>query len=140
MKKQVSVQLRNTLSELDRLRQLVTEFGERHHLPPKVLFALNLALEEVVTNVIFYAYEDEAEHHIFIRLSIWKGEVVAEVEDDGRPFNPLEVPRPDLESPLEERPIGGLGLHLVRNLMDEVQYRRHNDRNLFLIRKSVAGA
>jgi len=60
-----------------------------------------------------------------------------EVEDDGRQFNPLELPEPDLEKKLEERPIGGLGIHLVRNLMDELEYRRTHNKNILIMKKKI---
>ena len=130
----ICIQLKNNLSELESLNKVVAEFAERHHLSSKVLFNLNLALEEILTNVISYAYDDKDEHQITVRLFLEQGQLKVEVEDDGRPFNPLEAPEPDLSKSLEERPVGGLGIHLVRKLMDELEYRREEGRNLFLIK------
>jgi serine/threonine-protein kinase RsbW len=70
-----------------------------------------------------------------VRLSAEPGEIKAEVEDDGEPFNPLEAPEPDTEKSLEERTIGGLGIHLVRKLMDRLEYKREGERNLLTVRK-----
>jgi len=92
------------------------EFWQCHRLPSKVLFEMNLALEEIVANVISYGFEDKEEHRIRVGLSLEQGELRAEVEDDGIPFNPLEAPSPDTEGPLTERAVGGLGIHVVRNL------------------------
>ena len=130
----ICIQLKNNLSELESLNKVVAEFAERHQLSSKVLFNLNLALEEILTNVISYAYDDKDEHQITVRLFLEQGQLKVEVEDDGRPFNPLEAPEPDLSKSLEERPVGGLGIHLVRKLMDELEYRREEGRNLFLIK------
>ncbi len=130
----ICIQLKNNLSELESLNKVVAEFAERHHLSSKVLFNLNLALEEILTNVISYAYDDKDEHQITVRLFLEQGQMKVEVEDDGRPFNPLEAPEPDLSKSLEERPVGGLGIHLVRDLMDELENRRDEGRNLFLIK------
>ncbi len=137
MSKKISVELKNNLSEIERLSQTVTEFGEANNLSSKVLYALNLALEEILTNVISYGYEDENEHQVIIRLSLRNEELIAEVEDDGRPFNPLDAPEPDTRKPLEDRQIGGLGIHLVRNLMDELEYSRHEAKNLLVMKKKT---
>jgi anti-sigma regulatory factor (Ser/Thr protein kinase) len=131
------VVLRNDLSEIERLSEFVTEFGVEHHLPPKVTFALNLSLEEIVTNVISYGYDDGCEHQILVRLSVEEGEATAQVEDDGRAFNPLEAPTPDIDKPLEERSIGGLGIHLVRSLMEKLEYDRRDERNILVMRKRI---
>ena len=133
----ITVQLKNNITEIERLSKIVAEFGENNNLSSKVLYALNLALEEILTNIISYGYGDNNEHHIVIRLSLKDEELVAEVEDDGRPFNPLEVPEPDISRPLEDRQIGGLGIHLVRNLMDGLEYSRHEAKNLLVMKKKT---
>lgn len=138
MSHNVSVELKNNISEIERLSQILDEFGEANSLLPNVLYALNLSLEEILTNVISYGYEDNNEHSIIVRISLKGGEeLIAEVEDDGRPFNPLEAPEPGLEKPIEDRPIGGLGIHLVRNLMDGLEYRRQGRKNILVMRKKA---
>ncbi len=132
-----TIQLKNNLRELERLSQIVNEFGEAHRLSPKVLYALNLSLDEILTNVIYYGYDDTNEHHIIIRISLKDEELTAEVEDDGRPFNPMEAAKPDLVKPLEERQVGGLGIHLVMNLMDTVEYKRQENKNLLVMKKKI---
>jgi anti-sigma regulatory factor (Ser/Thr protein kinase) len=134
----LSIEIKNDVAELVAVRRQVTEFGERHGLSPEVLFQMNLALEEILTNIIFYGYVDGQEHVITVTVSFTGQEVEAEVKDDGRPFNPLEAPEPDIYRPLEERPVGGLGIYLVRKFMDELQYRRQNDNNLLVLKKRVA--
>jgi sigma-B regulation protein RsbU (phosphoserine phosphatase) len=130
----LSVLLKNDLSELQRMNQIVTEFAERHGLASELVFRLTLVLEEVVTNVISYGYEDSSEHEISVRLS-WKDpHIEIEIKDDGRPFNPLEAPPPDMGKPLAEKQVGGLGIHLVREMMDELEYRRENDKNLLILK------
>ncbi len=104
-------------------------------MSPKVVFHVNLVLEEILTNIIAYGYADSDEHYISIGIFLAEGELVIQVADDGRPFNPLEAPEPDLESPLEERPVGGLGLHLVRSLMHEFEYERNEGQNLLVMKK-----
>lgn len=133
----MEIRLLNQLSELERAGQAVESFALAHGLPDQVLQAVTLGVDEVVTNIISYAYDDQAEHQIMLRLALHDGELTAEVEDDGRPFNPLETPPPDLDKPIEERPIGGLGIHLLKKLMDSVIYRREEGRNLLIMRKAV---
>jgi anti-sigma regulatory factor (Ser/Thr protein kinase) len=129
-----SVRLRNDLSEVQRLNQIVTEFAAQHGLAPELAFRVNLVLEEIVTNVISYGYDDHSEHEISVRLSWQDPRIELEVEDDGRPFNPLEAPEPEIDSPLVERPVGGLGIHLVRKMMDDFEYRREGDKNRLVLR------
>src|SRR5499433_891985 len=133
----LEIKLNNQLSELDRFSQTLSEFGQRHDLAPRVVHNLNLALEEILTNIISYGYTDNREHEIRVGLSAQPGEVKAEVQDDGQPFNPLEVPEPDTTKPLEERAIGGLGIHIVRKLMDGLEYKRQGERNFLTIRKKT---
>jgi sigma-B regulation protein RsbU (phosphoserine phosphatase) len=137
MKEELEIKLNNKVSEIERFNQTLTEFGRRHGLAPKIVHDLNLALEEILTNIISYGYTDDREHEIRVSLSVQPGEVRIEVEDDGQPFNPLAAPEADTTKPLEERTIGGLGIHLVRKLMNDLEYKRQRDRNLLTIRKKT---
>jgi serine/threonine-protein kinase RsbW len=133
----VEFTLRNDLSELDRVSQRVNEFGAHQRLGPQVLHDLDLALEEVLANIISYGYTDVREHEIRVSLSVHSGQVRVDVEDDGQPFNPLEAPAPDTAKPVNERSVGGLGIHLVRQLMDGLEYKRAGDRNLLTMKKTT---
>jgi anti-sigma regulatory factor (Ser/Thr protein kinase) len=135
----LSITLDNDRSEIARLGRLAEEFGEGQGLTPSLIFSVALALDEIVTNVIRYAFDDRERHAILVGLALEGGQLTASVEDDGRAFDPLSVPPPDIEAAIEDRPVGGLGLHLVRSLMDSVEYRRENGRNIFVMRKAVAG-
>ena len=133
----ISIKLVNQVSEIERLSEIVNEFGQTHQLAEEALFAMNLALEEILINVIKYGYKDTDEHEIAVRLWVHDSDLAAEVEDDGAQFNPLESPPPDITKPLEERPIGGLGIHLVRTMMDKTEYRRENERNVLSVAKKA---
>ncbi|HEX8751627.1 MAG TPA: SpoIIE family protein phosphatase, partial [Nitrospira sp.] len=109
--------LTNRSSELQRLVSELGRFGQNHRISEQDVHALSLALDEVITNTIAYGYDDQQAHEIVVRLTLANGRLSAWVEDDGRPFNPLTAPQPDLTSDLEDRPVGGLGIHLVRSLM-----------------------
>lgn len=129
--------LRNDVSEIARLHETVAALGARHDLSARVVHDVCLALEEIVTNIIAYAYDDDAGRDIRVSLRCGPGEVTAEVVDDGRPFNPLDAPRPDTAAPLEDRPVGGLGIHLVRELMDRLAYARRGHLNVLSIARST---
>ena len=134
----ISVTLVNQLSEVTRLSRLVEAFGEAEGLGPEPVFSMNLALDEVVTNVIRYAHDDDdRQHPIVVRLAVEQDVLTAQVEDDGRAFNPLEAPGPDLDAGIDERPIGGLGIHLVRSMMTSVEYRREDGRNVLTMKKKL---
>ena len=134
---QLSVSLKNNLAEIERLSRLVDAFGEQQGLAPELLYAINLALDEILTNIISYGYMDEAEHHIEVRIAVTSDEVVATVEDDARPFDPTAAPAPATDAALAERKIGGLGIHLVRQLMDRVEYHRVDQKNCLIMSKKI---
>jgi anti-sigma regulatory factor (Ser/Thr protein kinase) len=134
---QASLVARNSVSELARLSEFLAAFFAQNALPPDVIGDFELALEEVFVNVVRYGHPQGGEHEIAIGIALEGGEVTLTMEDDGVAFNPLEARLVDLDLPLEERGIGGLGLHLVKGLMDEVAYERANDRNRFMMRKKV---
>ena len=131
------VSLRNDPAEISRLVDRIGAFGAQARLPPDVTFRLTLALDEIVSNVIRHGFDDAAEHAIEVELDIANGVVTAAVQDDGTPFDPREAPAPELDAPLEERRAGGLGVHLVRSTMDEIDYRRDGDRNVLTVQTSV---
>ena len=133
----LSITCPNRRAEIGKAAELIEAFGAAHGLSPEVVFKLNLALDEVVTNIISHAYDDEDDHQIAIRVELDGEGVSVRVEDDGRAFNPLDAPTPDLGLDLANRPIGGLGVHIVRSVMDALEYRRENDRNILVMRKRM---
>ena len=137
---QLVLELSNELSEISRLTESVDEFCAQHHVSGQLAFNLKLVLEEVVVNVIHYAYTDsDAEtQRIHVNLTLNKQQVAGEVRDHGRAFDPLYVAPPKLDLDLESREIGGLGIHFLRKLMDEVIYTRNNGENcLRFVKKMV---
>jgi serine/threonine-protein kinase RsbW len=131
------ITLKNNISEIERLANAVLQFGRDNRFSDKLIFDVNLVLEEVVNNVISYAYKDNNEHEISISMELEGQVLVLKVEDDGTPFNPLAVPEPDIDKPLEEREPGGLGLFLVRKMTDELGYKREKDRNILIMKKKI---
>ncbi|MBM4128053.1 MAG: hypothetical protein FJ247_12005 [Nitrospira sp.] len=101
---------------------------------------LNMALDDLLNNVVEYAFpNDQSEHRIVVEGDVRDGYVVLIITDDGIPFNPLTVAPPDLSLLLHEREIGGLGIHLVRSMFDEVLYHRDVGHNVLTIKKKLAG-
>lgn len=135
----VTISLRNDLAELARLAEAIEAFGEEAELGMKLVFSLNLVLDELVTNVISYGYNGQpaGEHEITVALSVEDGRLTAVLLDDGRPFDPLSKGPADTDSPLEDRKIGGLGVHFVRTMMDEVGYSRVDGRNCLKLVKNL---
>lgn len=133
----LSVLLVNQRHELKRLAELVDRFGAEHHLSDDDTIAMNLVLDELVMNVIDHAYEDQRAHEIRVNLRIDGCVCRIDVEDDGTPFNPLDMPPPNLDLPLEERPIGGLGLFLVRSMVSTIAYRREGHINRITVEREI---
>lgn len=115
--------------ELQRINAALEELGEQEEWPPKLMFRVNLALEEVGLNVMTHGQKAGA-RHLEVLVTAEPDSVTIELVDDGPPFDPLEdAPVPDTDAPVEKRPIGGLGIHLVREMMDEVRYRYEDGKN-----------
>jgi serine/threonine-protein kinase RsbW len=130
------MQIANDMSEIARVAALVESFAARHHFPNSVVVALNVSLDEILNNIISYAYEDAGHHDIMVRLELRHGTIEVVVEDDGKPFDPLAVSTP---RPWSETAVGGVGLHFVRSLVDQLEYAHRDGINrLRLVKKVTA--
>ena len=126
----LTLTLKNDLSELIRCAEAIEAHGESQGWSMKWIMNVNLSLDELITNIISYGYRDDGEHEIHATLTEREGSLVVVLEDDGHEFDPFsEAPEPDLEAGVEERRIGGLGVHFVKSLMDEVAYERRDGCN-----------
>jgi serine/threonine-protein kinase RsbW len=134
----VNVKLPNTLAAVAQLHAVVTQFCRLRAIHPDIEFKIDLALEEVFTNIVRHGYADSRPHEIVIRLKSDRDRVCISVEDDGRHFNPLLAPAVDVNAALAERRIGGLGIHLVRRLLDQVRYQRRPTGNRLILIKHLA--
>lgn len=131
------LQLRNLHGDAPRLHRAIEELLQDHPVTSKVRLALELSSEEHFTNICNYGAPDGQPVFVEVELS-WKEDGIELVfSDDGVPFNPLEHPKPDLSAPIESRPIGGLGIHMIRESMDEVQYSRQGGKNVLRMLKRV---
>lgn len=104
---------------------------------PETLYFVQLAIEELITNCIKYGYDDSGEHTIVIVLSVADEHLSITLIDDGHPFDPLAVPPPNLSLDIQDRPIGGLGIFLLRELADEMTYERRDGRNRLTLSKRM---
>lgn len=128
----------NDIQELERIREFIEKQGDEWNLTSKDVFSLNLVLEELITNIIFYGFEDDLVHEINISMQLQDDILLLQIEDDGKPFDPFSVNTPgDLDKSLEERRIGGLGIYFVREIMDTFSYERTGNTNRLLLSKQV---
>jgi anti-anti-sigma factor len=123
----LTLAIRNELSDLKRVNEEVTRFLHPHGVAPRATYAVNLAIDELVTNVIRYAYVDDDPHTIGFQLALDDDQIVMQINDDGRPFDPRTGPALDLHA--DERQVGGLGLILVLDMVDSLKYRRTGEQN-----------
>ena len=131
-------ELGNELAEIPRFAGEIEAFCESRGVAPADIYKINLALDELLTNIISYGFDDGALHRIQIAVTLLGDHFEAVLCDDGKPFDPLsEVGAAVLDGEVEDRPIGGLGVHLVRTLMDQVIYEHADGRNRLTLLKRV---
>jgi len=130
MRDSLSQTIGNTLTSLPPLTTAVNRFLDQHAIPHEAIFRVNLAIEEIVTNIIKYGYDDTDPHTITVNLALFPGTIRLQLKDDGHPFDPMQTPEPDIHVPLDQRKVGGLGLHLVRETVSRIAYRRENGANI----------
>jgi len=123
------------LENLESMLQFIRNGAEQQGFSGKEINKIQVAAEEALVNVISYAYPDDG-GDVEIRCNAKGAEgLVIEIIDWGIPFDPLSLSEPDIEAPPEEREVGGLGIHIMRNIMDEVSYKREGDRNILTLVK-----
>ena len=137
MNDQLDLTLANQRSEVARVQDQLEAFARRNSLAARLLHEVQLALEEHLANILAHGYDDQLAHQIRIRIQLKPPELRVEVQDDGHPFNPLERPVPELTKPIEERPVGGLGIHMMRNSLDGMEYRREDGKNILVMIKRI---
>ncbi len=132
----LTLHLQNRIAEVARLVDAVESFGTHAGLSPDLTYRLTLSLDEIVSNVIRHGYSDTNDHVVEVRLSVHDGVVTSVIEDDGHPYDPRESPEPDLSMPVEQRGPGGLGIFLVRQMMDSIDYARRDGKNVLTVTAS----
>jgi serine/threonine-protein kinase RsbW len=137
MADELTLHIKNTFAAVHSANEAASRWLEERGTPADLQYFANLAIEELATNCIKYGYDDTHEHIIELRMSLSSGSLVLVVKDDGHPFNPLEAPAPDMSLPVEDWAVGGLGLHLLRQLSDGMEYVREDGKNQVTLRKSA---
>ena len=129
--------IENDISEISKLAVFIDELGEEMNLTPELIFNLNLVLEEAVSNVILYAYGKEEQKEISLVAYLSDNNLVFVLTDSGMEFDPTKVPDADVTLSAEEREIGGLGIYLIRQIMNTVEYQRIDGKNVLTMRKEL---
>jgi anti-sigma regulatory factor (Ser/Thr protein kinase) len=126
----LKAKIKNRLSEIDGFNQRYWEFAEALGVQSAISQSLILAFDELLSNIIYYAYQDDNEHEIKIQVDLTETAVTATIMDDGVAFNPFGLDEPDTTTSLQSREIGGLGIHLVRQIIDQVSYEHRDGKNI----------
>ena len=137
MKATCRIELENRLEEFQRFESAFMDFARFQNFNDEVIYAIQLSVDELFTNIVSYGYDDSQTHIVKLIIDVTKEEVRVEIIDDAKPFNPLDdAPDVNLDLSVEERKIGGVGIHLVKSLMTEVSYVRDENYNrLRLVKK-----
>jgi anti-sigma regulatory factor (Ser/Thr protein kinase) len=129
----LAISFTNDMRELTHVLQVVNVFLEPRELQSKLVYAVNLILEEILMNIIRHGYDDEDSHEIEVQIELEEDEVALTVIDDGKEFNPLTIPGPDRSKSAMDRLEEGLGLQFVRHMRNAMEYRREGDKNILSI-------
>ena len=132
-----SIILANDISEISRLYEFVEEVGNDFSLSPDIVFNLNLVLEEAVVNIINYAYPKEEHESIYLSARMHEGSIILVLTDTGKEFDPTAAPEADVTLSADDRQIGGLGIFLIRQIMNEVKYERIEGKNVLTLEKKL---
>jgi anti-sigma regulatory factor (Ser/Thr protein kinase) len=133
-----TLEIANQLPEIARVNQSFAAFATTHGLSERLVERLHVVFDELLNNVISYGYDDQQRHCIEVAVELRGTRLTVRISDDARAFDPFARAVPDTTLPIEERPIGGLGIHLVRKMMDEVGYERRDGRNVVTVVVTVA--
>lgn len=131
-----TLKIRSSLSELDRMRSFINKYLEELKLSDKDHFKIELAILEICTNIMRYAYPQD-NGDILIKAWHKEGKVFLEIRDSGVPFDPRKLKAPDIEEIIQNQRRGGLGIFLSRTLMDGFDYKRENDQNVLIVYKRI---
>jgi anti-sigma regulatory factor (Ser/Thr protein kinase) len=129
--------LRNEIEEISKLPLFIQELGDELGLSPELIFNLNLVLEEAISNVVLYAYPKEEHEIITLTAKKIENQLIFILTDSGKEFDPTQIPDADITLSAEERSIGGLGIFLIRQIMNRVEYQRIDGKNVLTLGKEL---
>ena len=133
----IEIVIHNDYGEIARVNRALDDLADEHALPETLIQKLKTVIDELLGNVIMHGYADQQVHEITTRIEITKNRLGVIITDDGVPFNPLDFPKPDVDLRLEDRKTGGLGIHIARNLMDDMSYQRRGVENVLTLVKEI---
>lgn len=133
----MELRLSNRPAEARRIHEVLERVLSEHPVAPKTRLSIELAMEELFANLVDHGFPDGREHVIVMRCAVKEDALHIEVEDDGIPFDLTLSPDPDLTLPIDERPIGGLGVFMIRRSMDELHYERRGALNVLHLVKRL---
>ena len=129
--------IENQVGELASLAREIDKLAHEWELSEALAMNINLVIEEALSNIMFYAFADDARHEINLSISVKDNRLTIKITDDGIPFDPLSQKQPDVTLPAEERPVGGLGIFLMSQIMDEMHYDRNKNENILTLNKNI---
>jgi serine/threonine-protein kinase RsbW len=127
--------LKSDLSELKTLCRHIYHFGQANGLPEVFISEINICLDELFTNIVMYGFKDDLKHIIRFNIYMDRNALILNIEDNGLPFNPLMKKDSKLPDDIDQAKIGGLGIHIVKKLMDDIEYERKGGRNRLTLKK-----
>lgn len=130
-----SIKVKNKIKEVQTVIEHFEGFGMENNLPFAAIQKFNIVLDELLNNIISYGFKDKNEHDIEVDIELRNLRLTITIIDDGIPFNPTSYSQPDTMLSMEDRNFGGLGIHLVKNLVDEFDYKRNTNRNIITLVK-----
>jgi len=134
------LELTGNLEQLDRLKVFIESIGEEMKLPKMLVTQLNVALEEAISNILLYAFKDkkdDEDKNITLCAEVIDNQLIFTLKDSGSPFDPTLTHDPDITLSAEEREIGGLGIFIIKQIMNEVTYSRVENKNVFILKKKL---
>ncbi len=133
---EATVRIENDLSEIAKVDEKLDDFAEQFGVPPAIAATFHIIFDDLLNNVISYGFNDEQRHLIDISLELTANSLIVSIADDGVPYNPLAETAPDTTLSIEDRQLGGLGVHIVVNMVDDISYQRTADKNVLTLTKS----
>ncbi|RLC50417.1 MAG: ATP-binding protein [Candidatus Cloacimonadota bacterium] len=133
----IKIKIKNNLEELNKLTNIIEGFCAENDIGMKITFQLNLIFEEIISNIVSYGYNDKSSHDIMVELDLKDDLLTCVISDDGISFDPLIVEKPKLDEGVEERKIGGLGIHFVKSMINDISYKRNNGKNILKFTKKI---
>ena len=134
----LSINLKNNLDELDKIKAVVAKLSETNSCACRKSKELNLILEELFANIVLHGFNDDKEHDIKLSISCDESSMLIKIEDDGIPFDLTSASAPDTTCAIEKRSVGGLGIHFVKHFMDDCQYFRQDNKNIIVLKKNIS--